>query len=93
MEIFDIAKRLKELRLANNLTQEEFAEFANISYKFYQHLESGRKKLVRIDTIARIANAYNIELWEFFHPKLNCNKRIKSIKPINSNPHNRRHIS
>lgn len=67
---FIIGQRLKELRYAAGLTQEEFAERADMSYKFYQHIESGRKKLLRIDTIERICSAYNLPLWKFFHPQL-----------------------
>jgi hypothetical protein len=35
---------LKELRQRHGLTQEEFAEYAGISYKYYQQIEAGRKK-------------------------------------------------
>ena len=87
METFDIARRMKDLRLLCGLTQEEFAEHAEIAYKFYQHLESGRKRLIRIDTIMRLAKAYNLELWEFFYPKLPAALKIRIKKNINSSPH------
>lgn len=67
---FDIAKRLKELRVSAKLTQEEFSECSGISYKFYQHIESGRKKLLRVDTIERVCAAYDIALWQFFSTKI-----------------------
>lgn len=87
--MYQISPRLKELRKKTKLTQEEFAEHAGINYKFYQQLEAGRRKLVRIDTVQRICQAYGIELWQFFHPEipkftLNVKKRI------NSSPHNQR---
>ena len=84
MEIeFNIAQRLKDLRKLSKLTQEEFAEHADMNYRYYQHLESGRKKFLRIDTIERICRAYGIEVWEFFYTQLpqlrmNVNKNIKS---------------
>lgn len=37
---------------------------------YYQHLESGWKKFLRIDTIERICRAYGIEVWEFFYTQL-----------------------
>ncbi|MGF0068926.1 helix-turn-helix domain-containing protein [Candidatus Spyradosoma sp. SGI.093] len=87
--LYSISERLKLLRAHSGLTQEEFAEHAGMSYKFYQQIESGRKKLIRIDTIQRLAEAYGIELWEFFHPKLpKISLTVK--KRINSSPHNRR---
>lgn len=68
--LYSISIRLKELRAAAKLTQEEFAEIAGIGYKFYQQIESGRKKLIRLDTIQRLAEAYDLEIWEFFHPDI-----------------------
>ena len=88
-DLYSISGRLKQLRALSGLTQEEFAEHSGMSYKFYQQIESGRKKLIRIDTIQRLANAYGIELWEFFHPK--APKISLKVSPrINSSPHNRR---
>ncbi|MBR4598274.1 MAG: helix-turn-helix transcriptional regulator [Opitutales bacterium] len=87
MENFNIALRLKQLRKIAGITQEEFAEYANMSYKFYQHIESGRKKLVRIDTIERICAAYKIELFEFFNPQFNSLKNFSERKDIRSSVH------
>lgn len=67
---FNASERLKALRTLSGLTQEQFAEHADISYKFYQHIESGRKKKVRLETIERIARAYGIQPWEFFYTQL-----------------------
>lgn len=88
-DLYQISPRLKELRALSGLTQEEFSEYAEINYKFYQQLEAGRRKLVRIDTVQRICRAYGIELWEFFHPKA-PKISISPQKRINSSPHNRR---
>lgn len=80
---FNVSERLKALRKLSGLTQEQFAEHANISYKFYQHIESGRKRMVRLETIERIARAYGIQLWEFFYTQLpqlrmDVNKGVKA---------------
>ena len=87
MENFDIALRLKNLRKIAGVTQEEFAEYAQMSYKFYQHIESGRKKLVRIDTIERICAAYKIELHEFFNQKFCELKKFSIRREVNSSAH------
>ena len=87
--MYSISERLKQLRALSGLTQEEFAEHAGMSYKFYQQIESGRKKLIRLDTIQRLAEAFGIEIWEFFHPK-EPKIRLNPPKQINSSPHNRR---
>lgn len=84
---FDIPTRIRELRKAAGFTQEEFSEYSQMSYKFYQHVESGRKKLIRIDTIERICKAYDIALYEFFAQKL-PRTNIRANKKIFSSPHN-----
>ncbi len=63
---FDLSARLKALRAASGLTQEQFAARADLDYKFYQSIESGRQNMVRLFTIEKICSAYDIELWEFF---------------------------
>ncbi|MDY6068742.1 MAG: helix-turn-helix transcriptional regulator [Opitutales bacterium] len=63
-----IGKRLRLLRSAKSLTQEAFAEKLGLDYKFYQDLESGRKKYIRLDTIVRIAENCKMPVWEFLKP-------------------------
>jgi transcriptional regulator with XRE-family HTH domain len=52
---------LKALRLRHNLTQEEFAALSGFNYKYYQEIESGRKKQVLLETVDRLAEAYGVE--------------------------------
>ena len=49
-------------RIAKNhhVTQEQFSERTGISYKYYQAIETGVKKELRISTLERLANAYGI---------------------------------
>jgi transcriptional regulator with XRE-family HTH domain len=51
------------------MTQEQFAEHAGLSYKFYQQIESGRKKQVWLDTLERIAAGFGLESWQLLAPK------------------------
>jgi transcriptional regulator with XRE-family HTH domain len=57
-----LLKRLKQLRKSAGLTQEQFAERAGISYKYYQQIESGRKADLRLSTLERLADAHRIKL-------------------------------
>ena len=59
-----LLKRLRELRLRRGLTQEAFAEQAGFSYKYYQALEAGRKRDLRLSTLERLAEAHGMELWQ-----------------------------
>ena len=76
-----IAKRLRELREHHGLTQEQAAALTGVGYKFYQTLESGRKKQVWVETVARYATAYGIGLHEFFAPDCPKAGRIKVVEP------------
>lgn len=60
--------RLKALRADSGLTQEEFAEKSGISYKYYQAVEAGRKKDLRLSTLDRLAKAHDLEPWQLLLP-------------------------
>jgi len=62
--IAPLLERLRELRLRRGLTQEAFAEQAGFSYKYYQALEAGRKRDLRLSTLERLAEAHGMELWQ-----------------------------
>ena len=59
IENFDIARRVRQLRLRVKISQEEFAEYAEMNYKFYQQIESGRRSHLRVETVERICAAYH----------------------------------
>jgi transcriptional regulator with XRE-family HTH domain len=75
----NLVLRLKELRKIHGLTQEEFSERTGISYKYYQAVETGVKKELRISTLERLANAYGIEVWQLLAPTVPKTK-IKSSR-------------
>jgi transcriptional regulator with XRE-family HTH domain len=64
----DLSKRLRQLRRRHGLTQEQFAEIAGISYKFFQQIESGRKKQIWLDTVERLASGFGLEAWQLLAP-------------------------
>lgn len=65
-----LLKRLKELRKAHGLTQEQFSELSGISYKYYQAIEAGRRRDLRLSTLERIATAYRMDVWELLRPEM-----------------------
>lgn len=61
-----LLKRLRQLRKEAGLTQEQFAEKAGLSYKYYQQIEAGRKRDLRLSTLERLARAHRIDLSALF---------------------------
>lgn len=80
----NLLRRLRELRKANGLTQEGFAELAGMSYKYYQAVEAGRKKELQFPTLERLAAAYGIELWELLAPTMPAVRLTRAAKKITS---------
>lgn len=57
------AKRLRELRLRKDWTQEQLAEFSDLAYRHIQRLESTKNPPpAKIDTLEKIAKAFKIKL-------------------------------
>jgi len=63
-----LLRRHRQLREAHGLTQEAFAERSGISYKYYQAVEAGRKRELRLSTLERLARAYGLEVWQLLAP-------------------------
>ena len=59
--------RVKLLRESLGLSQEAFAEKAGLAYKYYQHVEAGRKRDIRLSTLQKLAKACGLELWELLN--------------------------
>ena len=57
-----LLERLKYLRGKAGLTQEQFAERAGMSYKYYQQIEAGRKPDLRLSTLERLAKAHRVKI-------------------------------
>jgi transcriptional regulator with XRE-family HTH domain len=67
----DTAKRLlarvKRLREAHGLTQESFAEKSGLDYKYYQSVEAGRRRDLRLSTLEKLAAACGLKLWQLLN--------------------------
>lgn len=54
--------RMRRLRKKNSYTQEKLSELSDIDYKHIQLLESKRPPAVKIDTIEKLAKAFNMSI-------------------------------
>lgn len=62
-ENYEIANRIRELRIKEGLTQKQLAEKANVSYHSINSYESGRrtpsgKVLVKLETLFGVTGGY-----------------------------------
>ena len=53
-----LARKLKQLRIKQELTQEQAAERASMPIRYYQKLESGNPHAVRTTTLEKLAKAF-----------------------------------
>src|SRR5687767_11742644 len=60
-----VGERLRELRLAYHITQEELAERSGLSYKFIGEIERGQANPT-IDTMWQLAKALRVDVHELF---------------------------
>ena len=65
--VIKFSGRLRKLRKEKDLTQEELAEKADISYKNLQYLESKNPTCPNLITIKKIAKAFNIRISELLN--------------------------
>lgn len=63
--MFDLGKKLKDLRMAANLTQDSLAEKMQISRVNYTRYETGKVR-PSYETIIKLADFYDISLDEMF---------------------------
>ena len=73
-----LADRIRQLRVRHGLTQEETAELVGVSLRFYQVLESGRKKQVWLETVERLAAPFGLETWQLLGPELPAATQLQS---------------
>ncbi len=76
-------KRIKELRKAKKLTQEQLGELVGIDYKQIGNIETGTY-FTTMPTLEKIANALEVEIIELFDFNHNKNKEqlLKEISAL-----------
>jgi transcriptional regulator with XRE-family HTH domain len=57
-----LANRIRKLRKENKFTQEELSEKSGVSYKHIQKLEGNYMHDPKLDTLKKIAGAFNISV-------------------------------
>ena len=57
-----LVARVKQIRRARGLTQEQFAELADLDPKYYQHVEAGRKPNPEMETLLKLAKGCGLKL-------------------------------
>ena len=72
-----LGNRIKTIRKARKLTQEQLAEYVNIGTPNISYIENG-KFAPSIDTLQKIAQALKVEPYELY--KFNDNKTIEQMK-------------
>ncbi len=63
-----LGRRIRDLRRAQERTQEEIAEMAGLSSTYLVRIERGRHS-VTLETLRRIADALGIKLWKLVVPE------------------------
>lgn len=61
----DLGRRVAELRAARGLTQERFAEDANITAQYLQRIEAGRENLT-VRSLVRLAGLLHVSVTDLF---------------------------
>ena len=59
-----LSKNIKQLRKRHNLSQEQLAQKAGITYSTLIKIESGANKNPTLETLTKIANAFKIKIDE-----------------------------
>ena len=78
----NIGNRLKEIRKRERYTQENIAEFADISTSHYSHIENGTTKH-SLNTLIRIVNVLNVSMDEILDIELNKKSLYITLEEIN----------
>ncbi len=60
-----IAKRIREIRKANKLSQEKFAEKLECSREFISRVENNKERL-SLKLLIKVAHVFKISLGDFF---------------------------
>ncbi len=71
-----IGKRITELRKQKKLSQQKFANEADIERTFLTHIEKGRKN-ISVGTLQRILDGLEIPIRDFFDSEIFINGKRK----------------
>jgi len=63
-----VGLRIKELRIACNITQEQLAHLSDLDRTYINSVENGKRNISMV-AIEKIAKAFNVGLKDFFNAK------------------------
>jgi len=72
--LFQIGRRIAELRAASDMTQERFAEKAGITPQYLQRVEAGNENLT-IRSLERFSVLLDVPVVDFFQMPLDLSRR------------------
>lgn len=75
MNYYEIGQRIRKIRKANNLSQEQLAEMVGISTTHMSHIETGNTKL-SLQVFVDIASALSVQTDELLYDSPAINKTI-----------------
>lgn len=58
--------KIKEIRIAKKISQQELAEKANVSRTIISQLENGVRTVTKTDTLIKIADALGVKVEDIF---------------------------
>lgn len=77
-----IGEKIRKARKAKNMTQEQLAERANLSWSFISRIECG-KSYPRSDSLRRIADALDAQIEDFYYDMIPKEANETSIAIVN----------
>ena len=58
----EIREKIKELRKKRGITQQRLSELTDIDYKYIQKIEGKNPPNIKIETLEKLAKAFNISI-------------------------------
>ncbi len=73
--LFDLGRRIAELRVARGMTQAQLAERAEVTNKYIQRVEAGQENLT-VKSLARFADLLSLNIAGLFEPPTSREKKV-----------------
>lgn len=78
----EIAKRIRELRIAKNMTQEQLAEKIGFDVSYLGRIERGKSANIQISTLEKIIEALDEDYPAFFSFETTTNREAAVIHAL-----------
>ena len=76
----NIGEILRNNRESNNLTLKQLAEISGVGPSTISDIENGKAKHPRMDTLEKLASAFQISVNDFFDNKADSDKKLNNKK-------------